>query len=158
MYTPHTHTHTHIHLPYRVIIFCTSELWLFYSLPRGNRWADTGPSNGWENNCHKVNFIACSMHLWAGGRCPLPGSWWMVGPLGQEWKWEGRGQARGARVLPLPPEIEIFLTCPELVFWYIREEMFHLVWWWKPSCVPVNCVLRHRLCLIHPRKVNIHTS
>lgn len=34
------------------------------------------------------------MHLWEGGRCPLPGSWWMTTPSGQRWKWEGRGQAR----------------------------------------------------------------
>lgn len=37
-----------------------------------NRWAATGPSNLWENNCHKVNFIAGFMHLWAGRRCPVP--------------------------------------------------------------------------------------
>lgn len=67
-----------------------------------------GPSNRWENNCHKVNFIACSMHLWAGGRCPLPRPWWMAAPSGQEWKWEGRGQQCEGRVPPLPPEIEIF--------------------------------------------------
>lgn len=102
---------------YWVIIFCTPKLDFF--IPScGNRWADTGPSNGWENNCHKVNFIACFMHLWAGGRCPLPKPWWMTGQPGLEWEWEGRGQTQAAGVSLLSPEIENFLTLSKLVFWY----------------------------------------
>lgn len=100
------------------------------------------------------------MHLWAGGRCPLPESWWMVAPSGQEWKWEGRGQAHEPESTPLPPEIEIFSDTLKIgiLIYSIREWMFHLVWWWKPSCVPVNCILWHPLPLIHSEKVNICTS
>lgn len=100
------------------------------------------------------------MHLWAGGRCPLPGSWWMVAPSGQEWKWEGRGQAHEPESTRLPPEIEIFSDTLKIgiLIYSIREWMFHLVWWWKPSCVPVNCILWHPLPLIHSEKVNICTS
>lgn len=78
-----------------VIIFCTSQL-DFFIPPCCNRWADTRPSNGWENNCHKVNFIACSVHLWAGGRCPLPGSWWMASPSGAGMKMRGERPEPGS--------------------------------------------------------------
>lgn len=136
-------------------MFCTSNP-DFYIPSCRNRWADTRPSNGWENNCHKVNFIACSMHLWAGGRCPLPRPWWMAAPSGREWKWEGRVQARPTPALHL--KLKFSLTCSKLVFGYIREEMFHLVWWWKLPCVRVNCFLRHPFSLIHPKQVNTRTS
>lgn len=59
-----------------LIVFRTSVL-DFFLYPFTNRWAATGPSNLCENNCHKVNFIAGFMHLWAGRRCPVPGYWWM---------------------------------------------------------------------------------
>lgn len=63
-----------------LIVFCT------FWLPPTNRWAATGPSNLCENNCHKVNFIAGFMHLWAGRRCPVPSYWWMG--LLRQLEWE----------------------------------------------------------------------